>query len=262
MTLAIDFIPLMLLSINADSTALRSIAPIPLEIQVVNWDVVDGTSSGKQDALPGEQREVVLNDGFWIGKYELTKSQNVRKRWRPIENEVKTAPLVDMHWDDGRRMIFRTLTEDERRAGRLPVSWQYDLPSEEQWEYAARAGTTTHFYFGDDLDQLTRHGNFADKSFYETKDIFSNHAHRTLDDGFATLAPVGSFQANPWGLHDVYGNIYEWCRDHGARGGSWITVPENCCSAYRDHYSSRDNQIYLGYRIVIQPNVPDPKSKK
>ena len=61
MTLAIDFIPLMLLSINADSTALRSIAPIPLEIQVVNWDVVDGTSSGKQDALPGEQREVVLN---------------------------------------------------------------------------------------------------------------------------------------------------------------------------------------------------------
>jgi formylglycine-generating enzyme required for sulfatase activity len=159
-------------------------------------------------------------------------------------------------------MISRTLTEDERKAGRLPEDWQYDLPSEEQWEYATRAGTSTRFYFGDDLNQLPQHGNFADKIFYDTKDTFSNHAHRTLDDGFAKLAPVGSFKPNPWGLHDVYGNIYEWCRDNGARGGSWITIPENCRSAYRDHYSSRDNQIYLGYRIVIQPNVPDPKSKK
>lgn len=207
-----------------------------------------------------EQREVVIGEGFWIGKYELTRNQNIRNRWKAKEDENKNEPLNDLHWDDGRRMISRTLTGDERKAGRLPEDWQYDLPSEEQWEYAARAGSTTRFYFGDDLALLPQHANFADKAFYDIRDTFSNHAHRTLDDGFTKLAPAGSFKPNPWGLHDVYGNVYEWCRDKGARGGSWITIPQNCRSAYRDHYSSRDNQIYLGYRIVIQPNVPDPKS--
>ena len=222
--------------------------------------------AGSPPETPGryrneEQRPVTIKDGFWIGKYEITKTQNVRKRGRLGEDEFKNDPLINMHWDDGRRMILNTLTEQEREAGRLPEGWQYDLPSEEQWEYATRAGTTTCFYFGESLEELPKHGNFADKSFYDSGDIFSNHAHRILDDGFAKLAPVGQFTANPWGLHDVYGNVYEWCRDKGARGGSWITRPENCRSAYRDHYSSRDNQIYLGYRIVIQPNALDPTGK-
>jgi formylglycine-generating enzyme required for sulfatase activity len=148
------------------------------------------------------------------------------------------------------------LTEEERKQGRLPSEWEYDLPSADQWEYAARAGTRSLYYFGDDMRPLPEHANFADKSFYDSGDIYSNHAHRALDDGVVKLATVGSFKPNPWGLHDVYGNVAEWCRDKSACGGGWVSLGENCRSAYRDYYSSRNEQNYLGYRIVIQPDVP------
>jgi formylglycine-generating enzyme required for sulfatase activity len=231
------------------------------------WCPPETYTAGSPPDTPGrypneEPRQVTIEDGFWIGKYELTWSQNVRKGGRVPEGCHKNEPIGDLHWDDGRRMIFKTLTEEERKAGRLPDNWEYDLPTEEQWEYAARAGTSTRFYFGNDMAALPLHANFADRSYYKSGDIFSNHAHRTLDDGFVKSAPVGSFEANPWGLHDVYGNVYEWCRDHGARGGSWVTLATNCRSAYRDSYSSRDDQPYLGYRIVIQRNGPKPKPKK
>ncbi|MGD1977807.1 MAG: formylglycine-generating enzyme family protein [Akkermansiaceae bacterium] len=222
-----------------------------------------GSPANTPGRYPNEEpRQVTIKDGFWIGKYELTWTQNVRRRGQVPAGRNKNEPIGDLHWDDGRRMISRTLTEEERKAGRLPDGWEYDLPTEEQWEYAARAGTSTRYYFGNDLRLLPLHANFADKSYYDSGDIFSNHAHRTLADGFAKAAPVGSFQANPWGLHDVYGNVYEWCRDYGARGGSWLTLATNCRSAYRDRYSSRDDQPYLGYRIVIQPNAPKSKPKK
>lgn len=231
------------------------------------WCPAGTYTAGSPADTPGrfpneEPRQVTIKEGFWIGKYELTWTQNIRRRGQIPVGRNKNEPIGDLHWDDGRRMIYKTLTEEERKAGRLPDSWEYDLPTEDQWEYAARAGTSTRYYFGNDLTALPLHGNFADKSFYDSGDIFSNHAHRSLEDGFAKAARVGSFQANPWGLHDVYGNVYEWCRDYGARGGSWLTLATNCRSAYRDRYSSRDDQPYLGYRIVIQPNATKPKSKK
>ena len=224
-------------------------------------------TAGSPVGTPGrfdneDQREVVIKEGFWIGKYELTDSQLLRNRSLRSIATQKNHPVNMLHWDDGSRMVVRTLTEQQRKAGHLPEGWQYHLPSEDQWEYAARAGTTTRFYFGENLEELPKHANFADKSYYDSGDIYSNSAHRTLDDGFVKLAPVGSFKANPWGLHDVYGNVVEWCRDQAARGGGWVSLGDNCRSAYRDRYSSRDEQTYLGYRIVIQPNVPEPAKKK
>jgi len=219
--------------------------------------------AGSPKGTPGrfddeEQREVVIQEGFWMGKYELTSNHSLVTPPRKAIAGHKAFPVNMVHWDDGIRMTKLTLTEDERKAGRLPEGWQYHLPSAEQWEYAARAGTTTRFYFGDDISLLPRHANFADKSFYDTKDIYSNYGHRTLNDGVASLAPAGSYLPNPWGLHDVYGNVAEWCRDHFALGGSWSSVGDNCRSAYRITYGSRDEQRFLGYRIVIQPNVPEP----
>ncbi len=224
-------------------------------------------TAGSPDDTPGRfpdeaRREVVIADGFWIGKFELTRSQNLRNQGGNAADPQKILPVESLHWDDGSRMIHATLTEEQRKAGHLPSTWEYHLPTEDQWEYAARAGTTSRFYFGDDITALPQHANFADKSFYDSGDIYSNHAHRSLDDGHVGLAPAGSFKPNPWGLHDVYGNVAEWCRDLGARGGSWVSLAENCRSAYRDNYHSRNQQTYLGYRIVIQKNAPAPPPKK
>lgn len=217
-----------------------------------------GSPPGTPGCYPDEeQREVAIEQGFWIGKYELTDSQNLRNRDRRSIATRKNHPVNMLHWDDGHGMLKR-LTEEEQRTGRLPADWHYELPNEEQWEYAARAGTTSRYYFGDEMTSLPRHANFGDRSYYDSGDIFSNAAHRTLADGFVRLAPVGSFAANPWGLHDVYGNVAEWCRNKAVRGGAWVSVAENCRSAYRDYYSSRNEQVFLGYRLVIQPASPHP----
>ena len=200
-----------------------------------------------------DQHPVTIGEGFWIGKYELTRAQKLRNLSNKSIGTHKNHPIEMLHWDDGRAML-RRFTEEERKAGRLSPDWQYTLPSEWQWEHAARASTATRFYFGEDLSELPRHANFGDQSYYQSGDIFSNAAHRSLDDGFANLAPVGSFRPNPWGLHDVYGNVAEWCRDKAARGGAWVSVPQNCRSGYRDFYSQRNEQTFLGYRLVIQPN--------
>lgn len=213
--------------------------------------------AGSPDNTPGRypdevQRKVDIAQGFWIGKYELTLSQNLRNKPRKTIASHKNHPVTMLHHDDGKSMVIRTLTESERQAGRLPADWEYSLPDEEQWEYAARAGTESRFYFGDDLTLLPQHANFADRSWYETGDVYSNSADQTLNDGAPELNLVGSYKANQWGLHDVYGNVGEWCINHAVRGGAWVSQPQNCRSAYRDVFSARSERNYIGYRLVIQ----------
>ena len=222
---------------------------------------IAGSPKNERGRYPDEeQREVTIKHGFWLSKYELARSQEVAKR-RPGNGTIarhKLHPMTLINHDDATAMT-RNFTDSERKAGRLPSDWQYSLPTEEQWEYAARAGTTTRFYFGENLNQLARHANFGDRSYYDSGDIFSNSAHRTLNDGAVRVSLVGSYEPNPWGLHDMYGNVAEWCINRGIRGGSWVSVPENCRSAYRDSFSSRNEQNFIGYRLVIQKNPPTTK---
>ena len=197
---------------------------------------------------------MTIEDGFWMQKYELIRGQSTtvgRYMPRDMVGEHKLHPLNKYHMDDGKQ-IGLNLTSREQKAGRLPAGWEYSQPSEEQWEYAARAGTQTRYFFGNDMAQLVRYANFADKSYYDTGDIYSNSAHRTLNDRSPGPSLVGNSLPNPWGLHDIYGNVSEWCENGKARGGSRISLPENCRSAYRDFYSSRNDQNYLGYRLVIR----------
>lgn len=198
------------------------------------------------------QREVIIREGFWIGKYEVTKGQ-----W--TGSDIRNCLASDdQHPQDmatqlkGGGRALRALNEAESKAGVIPSDWEYALPTEEQWEYAARAGTNTRFYFGDDIRELPKHANFGDRSYYDTLDVYSNSANRTLDDGFARLAPVGSLLPNPWGLHDVYGNLAEWCENAVTRGGSWVSSAENCRSAYRHQFGDRDSEPFIGFRFVIR----------
>jgi formylglycine-generating enzyme required for sulfatase activity len=93
------------------------------------------------------------------------------------------------------------MTNLERAAGRLPAGWEYTLPTEAQWERACRARTETRFSFGDDESNLGDYAWFEDNAWNAGEEF----AHR-----------VGLKKANPWGLHDMYGNVNEWCRDYFA----------------------------------------------
>ena len=104
-------------------------------------------------------------------------------------------------WDDA-NAFCRKLTEPERQAGRLPAGWEYRLPTEAQWEYACRAGTVTATAFGDSLS--SRQANFNGNNPYNGAENGPN---------LTRTAEVGTYPANAWGLHDMHGNVWEWCRD-------------------------------------------------
>jgi len=161
-------------------------------------------------------------------------------------------PVENVSWGDAMEFC-RKLTERERQAGRLPSGTIYTLPTEAQWEYACRAGTT-----GDYAGEVDAMAWYAKNS------------------GAATHA-VGTKQANAWGLHDMHGNVWEWCADWYAdklpggsvsdskgpasgsfrvrRGGSWGYDAAYCRSAFRDGVSPGYRNGILGFRLALS-SVP------
>jgi formylglycine-generating enzyme required for sulfatase activity len=144
--------------------------------------------------------EVTLTNGFWLGQTEVTQGQwqhvmhtKPWSEWTEFVKQGSGYPATYVTRDDA--MAFcETLTAEEHRAGRLPAVWRYILPTEAQWEYACRAGTTTRFSFGDDDSHVS--------------DYAWSHSWRP---SFAH--EVGQKRPNPWGLYDMHGNVCEWCRD-------------------------------------------------
>jgi formylglycine-generating enzyme required for sulfatase activity len=170
-------------------------------------------------------------------------------------------PAVYVTWDDVMKFCQK-LTEEERCAGRLPMDWRYTMPTEAQWEYACRAGTTTQFSFGDDASGLPEYGWFAGNA----SDVGEKYAHR-----------VGQKRPNPWGLYDMHGNVLERCRDRyteqlpggtdpevaveGRRGsettvalgGSWCCAAEFCVSATcRCGFAPWMRSIVVGFRVALE----------
>jgi formylglycine-generating enzyme required for sulfatase activity len=156
----------------------------------------------------------------------------------------------------------------------------YQLPTEAQWEYACRAGTTTRYWSGDDPETLVKVGNVLDASArLEVPHLTGGAALPELthtvqaDDRFAFMAPVGSFRPNAFGLYDMHGNAWEWCSDwYGddyyavspvddpkgsdagkgrvARGGSWVSKPYLARSAQRYRLRPDYRADYLGFRVA------------
>jgi len=234
-----------------------------------------GSPPGEPERRPGEdQVEVILTRGFWMAKYEVTQGQ-----WKRVIGNLPgelTAelppgddfPLGNVNFAEA-EAFCRELTELGHRSGILPRDWEFRLPTEAQWEYACRAGTTTATSFGDKLS--SNQANFKGKPY--------NGAEH--GPSLNRAARVGSYPANPWGLHDMHGNTYEWCRDwyHARlpggtdpdlyseeasatksefggvsrvrRGGCWADEGWPCRSAFRLRFEPERRYDHIGFRVVV-----------
>jgi formylglycine-generating enzyme required for sulfatase activity len=175
-------------------------------------------------------------------------------------------PVVNISWYDA--IAFCEWLSSEERA-------TYRLPTEAEWEYACRAGTSTRYYFGDREGGIVEYGNVADLRF---STIAPDHyRHIGGDDGFAFTAPVGTYRPNAWGLFDMHGNVWEWCQDwftleydgasqsvdpkgpargtlKVARGGAWNSTPVQFTSAARaGSVAPTSRALGTGFRVVREP---------
>ena len=182
------------------------------------------------------QHKVTLTKGFYMGVYTVTQEQ-----WQQVMGNnpsffkgEKSLPVEGVSWSDCQEFIKKLRDKDKK---------QYRLPTEADWEFCCRAGTTTPFHCGETIS--THQANFNGEATYDNskKGVYRKKT-----------TPVGSFPANAWGLYDMHGNVWQWCEDwyadypqkdvvepQGAekgvlrvlRGGSWHAPPGHCRSAVR-----------------------------
>lgn len=234
---------------------------------------------GRAEFEDAEPVEVTLTDGFWIGKYEVTQAESERVKSANFRYPFPGKHLPHHGIQQNQSSKLTTgLRDADRQQDRLPDGWEYLLPTEAQWEYACRSGTSTRYSFGNDDSQLALHANYADKSLL-SDDASLQFADVKHNDGVGrSLAVVGSYRPNAWGLHDMHGNVAEWCVDRYLspllggtnpvsdekrknaspfgiiRGGAWCSTPVYCESAFRNsEYSGGNakNRDFIGFRLVI-----------
>ncbi|HXI68892.1 MAG TPA: SUMF1/EgtB/PvdO family nonheme iron enzyme [Verrucomicrobiae bacterium] len=213
-----------------------------------------------RDVNEGPQTTVTLTRGFWIGKYEVTQGEylSVTETNPSYFPGDFSRPVSSVSWPDATNYCWM-LTQRELAAGHISPGSHYRLPTEAEWECAARAGTSTRFSYGDDPDYAS----------------LTNHAWYYLNGGL-TVHPVGQKLPNPWGLYDLEGNVWEWCQDwlgdlpggtvtdpqgpasnpigwKVIRGGSYDFAEPDCRSARRYFYPNHPalNDTDLGFRVVL-----------
>ncbi len=191
--------------------------------------------------IPGDVSKQIPD--YWIGKYEVTQAQyQAIMGTNPSCFRDPDLPVERVNWHDA--MTFcDNLTAIEKAAGRLPEGYKYTLPSDGQWEYACRAGTTGDYNVdGVELSEL---------AWYDANCGGTTH-------------PVGQKKPNAWGIYDMHGGVWEWCLDWHPdcvgsgrvhRGGSWSNYARYCRSAVRDSYSPGNRSSSLGFRVVLAPPV-------
>ena len=240
-----------------DVTRVMLPGDVPLEmVWIPAGTFLMGRYSGEQDSYSDEdpQHQVTISSGFWMGKYELTQAQ-----WTAVMGTTPwsgqsyvlddpDSPAVYVSWNDAQSFIsaLNTLTGKTFR-----------LPTEAEWEYACRAGTTERFYWGDD-------------SAYSVGDAYCWWTYNAWDVNERYAHVVGLKLPNAWGLYDMSGNVREWCNDwYGTypsgsvtdpegpssgsyrvlRGGCWGSIGTYCRSAYRSNTYPSYTISDIGFRL-------------
>lgn len=233
-----------------------------------------GSPESELDRLPREspQHPVTVTD-FFMGRYPLTQAQwralsflpqvNRQLNSNPSNFKDDHHPVEQVSWFDAVECCNR-LSQHSRR--------KYRLPTEAEWEYACRAGTTTPFYFGEMITTDLANYRGTDQEKYGWLGFYGQGPRGEYR---ARTTPVDHFDiANAFGLYDMHGNVWEWCLDHWhdnyeeapidgsawliedeearrvIRGGSWFNGPGGCRSAPRNGYEPDYSLDYIGFRVV------------
>jgi formylglycine-generating enzyme required for sulfatase activity len=245
---------------------------LPL-VRIPVGEFVMGSPADESDRFNSEGPQHRVRVGkFWMGQTPITQAQ-----WRAVmdsnpsyfsdQPDSDQRPVEQVSWCDAMAFCRRL----SKRSGR-----RFTLPSEAQWEYACRAGTSTPFHFGETIT--------PDLANYDASFTYANGPK---GESREQTTPVGLFPANAWGLQDMHGNVWEWCLDqwhknydgapsHGSawvdseveksdtarlmRGGSWEDGPEICRSADRGHLQPGCDYYPVGFRVVCSPQDPSLNS--
>jgi len=225
-------------------------------VKIPAGEFMMGSPSSEKDRFTDEvpfHKVTIKESYYYLGKFEVTQ-----KQWEAVMGDNPShfkgddLPVEMVSWNDIQEFI--------EKLNKMEGTDKYRLPSETEWEYACRAGTTTRYSFGDDESKL---GDYAcyDKNSGSFLQSHSTHA-------------VGQRKPNPWSLYDMHGNVYEWCQDtwhenyKGApsdgrvwedesssnrvvRGGSWINDDRDCWSARRVRNEPDDRLNHLGFRLLM-----------
>jgi formylglycine-generating enzyme required for sulfatase activity len=268
---------------------------VPLElVRIPGGDFIMGQADGCPDESP--PCHVRIPTAFWMGRFEVTNEQFAlfdpshhsrlehgdyiqfspgERGWTLSRSK---QPVVRVSWEQARAFCSWL----SKRTG-----LRFMLPTEAQWEYACRAGTATPLWYGTLDTDFSRVANVSDAT-HQAIDPFGwsgrpevippwRPADTRFNDHSRVSAPAGTYEANPWGLHDMHGNVAEWtlsayrpypCReDNGrnepmaegrrtVRGGSWYDRPDRCRSAFRQGYVPEQGVYDVGFRVICEHEVP------
>ena len=207
-----------------------------------------GSDNGGEEERPVHR--VTIPRPFFLGVYEVTQDQ-----WEavmgnnPSQFKGGNHPVEQITWAECQMFL--------QKLSGMNTKWDFRLPTEAEWEYACRAGTTTKFFFG------------------KTDSALGEYAWCGANSGKKTH-PVGQKKANPWGLFDMYGNVWEWVQDrdhanyegapndgsawesvggrhHIVRGGSWDDPAKFCRSSSRPQYYPAEKSLRYGFRVACTP---------
>ena len=231
-----------------------------------------GSPETERDRSANEIPHRTCLQGFWMGKYEVTNAQ-----YRQFDANHDSGSYESYGLNDAEQPVVRVSWQEavayaDWLSGK--TSLRFRLPTEAEWEYAARADKTNSRYWGDDSNQACHYANIYDKTAQKAKPF--NWANYPCEDGQVVVAPVGRYAANAFGLYDMLGNVAEWtcseydnaytggetrCADRNMatsgrrvlRGGSWSDYPGLVRFAYRFPAAPEYRKFDLGFRLVLEP---------